>query len=128
MDQATPEVHGASIVIVEDDASLLAALTFALGADGFTVHGFAKAAPLLAAPIHADCMVVDLRLPDCDGLSLVARLRERGVSTPAILTTTNPDERTRRAAMESGVQIVEKPLVTGELRRWIDKLIASNRG
>jgi two-component system, LuxR family, response regulator FixJ len=115
-----------SIVIVEDDASLLGALVFALEADGFVVHAYGRAAPLLAVPVHADCMIIDLRLPDVDGLTLIKRLRDRGVRAAAILTTTNPDGRTRRWAADMGVEIVEKPLITGELRGRIDDLVASS--
>ncbi len=116
-----------SILIVEDDVSLLGALVFALEAEGFAVHAYGHGAPLLSAPIDADCMVVDMRLPDTDGLTLISRLRERGHWMPAILTTTNPDDRTRRAAEALGVRIVEKPLITEELRRRIDELVAANR-
>ena len=112
------------IVIVEDDVSLVGALTFALEADGFKVCSFTSARPLLEAPIGGDCMVVDLRLPDLDGLSLIAELRARGVTTPAILMTTNPGERCRAAAASARVAIVEKPLIGGDLRRRIDEAIA----
>jgi two-component system response regulator FixJ len=115
------------IVIVEDDVSLLAALVFALETEGFRIHAFGRGGPLLSAQIRADCLVVDMKLPDGDGLTLISRLRERGVWSPAILTTTNPDVRVRRRAEAMDVQIVEKPLMTGELRRRIDELVAENR-
>jgi two-component system, LuxR family, response regulator FixJ len=127
LDQTALSPHRASIVIVEDHASLLAALIFALEADGFLVHAFGRAEPLLSAPPHADCMVIDMRLPDVDGLTLISRLRDKGAWAPAILTTTSPDERTRRRAAEMGVEIVEKPLITGELRGRIGELLADNR-
>ncbi len=126
MDQPNQPLRKASIVIVEDDTSLLGALVFALEADGFAVHAYGRAAPLLAAPVHADCMVIDMRLPDLDGLTLIKRLRERGVWAPAILTTSNPDDRTQHWADDMGVLIVEKPLITGELRGRIDDLVAAN--
>jgi two-component system response regulator FixJ len=126
MDQPTEQPRPHSILIIEDDVSLLAALVFALEADGFTVFPFGRAGSLLSAPIHADCMVIDMRLPDLDGLTVVSRLRERGVWAPAILMTTNPDRRTRLAAEALGVQIVEKPLITGELLGRINQLIAAN--
>ena len=122
-----PQPRSKSILIVEDDASLLAALVFAFEADGFVVYAFGRGSPLLSAPVHPDCMVIDMRLPDTNGLTLVSRLRERGVWAPAILTTTNPDERIRRTAEAMGVQIVEKPLITGELRARIDELITANQ-
>jgi DNA-binding response OmpR family regulator len=112
-----------SVVVVEDDPSLLRALTFALEAEGLSVHSYRAGKALLSSPVHADCLVVDYRLPDLDGLSLIAALREKGVSSPAILTTTNPDQRTRRLAAAAGVAIVEKPLLTSELRSRIDELI-----
>ncbi len=127
MDQLTEQPKHPSILIVEDDAPLLASLVFALETDGFTVFPFGTAGPLLSAPIHVDCMVIDLRLPDLDGLTVVSRLRERRVWAPAILMTTNPDRRTRLAAEASGVPIVEKPLITGELLGRINQLIAANR-
>jgi DNA-binding response OmpR family regulator len=113
-----------SILIVEDDVSLRSALAFALEAEGMAVHVYSASKPLLASPVHTDCMVIDMRLPDLDGLSLIEQLRLCGVTAPAILITTNPDERTRLAAAAAGVSIVEKPLLTGELRRRIDELIA----
>jgi two-component system response regulator FixJ len=108
---------------VEDDASLLNALSFALEADGFSVHAFSSANPFLLAPIQADCMVIDLQLPDLDGLALIDRLRARQIWSPAILITTHPTERTRQGAAAAGVAIVEKPLVTGELRLRIDEVV-----
>jgi len=126
LDQPMQIPRGTSIVIVEDDASLLSALVFALEADGFLVHAFGRAGPLLFSPVHADCMVIDMRLPDVDGLTLIKRLRELGVQAPAILTTTSPTARTRRLAADMGVDIVEKPLITGELRVRIDELVAAN--
>jgi len=126
VDQPMQIPRSTSIVIVEDDVSLLSALAFALEADGFLVHAYARAEPLLSAPVHADCMVIDMRLPDLDGLTLIKRLRERGVRAPAILTTTSPTDRTRRWAADMGVEIVEKPLITGELRGRIDALVAAN--
>ena len=107
------------ITLVEDDASLLGALTFALEADGYAVAPYAAARSLLENPPESDCLVIDLRLPDMDGLSLINRLRALGPQPPAILITTNPDDRLRRAASAAHVAIVEKPLMGGELRRRI---------
>jgi DNA-binding response OmpR family regulator len=119
-----PSERRPRIVIVEDDSSLLGALTFALEADGFRVDAHASAETVLAADAEPDCLVIDLRLPGIDGLALIARLRERGIGAPAILITTNPDDRVRTAAAAAGATIVEKPLIGGELRRRIDEAVA----
>ncbi len=115
------------VTIVEDDVSLLGALAFALEAEGYAVRSFTTAEGLLRDTPHADCLVVDLKLPDMDGLTLIRRLRETDVMVPAILITTNPDERCRAAALAANVAIVEKPLISGELRRRIDEAIAGGQ-
>jgi DNA-binding response OmpR family regulator len=114
----------ARITLIEDDASLRGALAFALEAEGYEVATYPAAEPLLQRPPAAtDCLVVDLRLPDMDGLALIRCLRALGPKTPAILITTDPDRRCRRAAAAVGVEIVEKPLIGGELRQRIDAAI-----
>ncbi len=115
------------ITIVEDDRSLLGALAFALEAEGYEVKAYAAAAGLLAAPPQADCLVIDQKLPDMEGLTLIGRLRALGVDTPAILITTGPDERCRKAAAAAAVTIVEKPLVDGQLRRAIETAVRQAR-
>jgi DNA-binding response OmpR family regulator len=114
------------ITIVEDDVSLLGALAFALEIEGYEVKSHTTAADLLDRPCSANCLVVDLKLPDMDGLTLIAKLRAGGVAAPAILITTNPDDRCRHAAARAGVEIVEKPLIGGELRRRIEAALAAS--
>jgi FixJ family two-component response regulator len=109
----------ARVVIVEDDASLLGALAFAMRADRYEVSAYRTANRALAAHQACDCLVVDLRLPDMDGLTLIDELRARGIHAPAILITTSPDERSRRRASRADVAIVEKPLLDGRLGRQI---------
>jgi FixJ family two-component response regulator len=127
MSEPVPQSRRPTVVIVEDDSPLSGALKFALEAEGFDIRSYTAAAPLIERPVVADCLVVDLRLPDMDGLSLIAKLRERGINAPAILITTNPDERCRDAAKAAGVQIVEKPLIDEELRRRISEAIDGAR-
>jgi len=127
LDQPVAGQQTPRILLVEDDSALRGALAFALGTEGFTVETFACAEDLLASPVAGDCMVVDLKMPGLDGLALIGELRLRGNLTPAILITTNPDARSRRAARAAAVEIVEKPLLTGELRRRIDELVAGDR-
>ena len=126
MDQVAQIPRRPTLLVVEDDISLRSALTFDLETDGFVVRAYADARPVLAGPGDVDCMIVDMRLPEVDGLTLIGKLREKGVWAPAILITTNPDHRVRRVADAMGVQIVEKPLIGGELRRRIDELLTAS--
>ena len=122
MSDAPP--HRPRVTIVEDDVSLLNALSFALEEEGFAVSPYDRGRDLLDRPQATDCLVVDLKLRDADGLTLITELRELGLSPPAILITSNPDDRCRRRAADAGVEIVEKPLIGAELGGRIADLIA----
>jgi DNA-binding response OmpR family regulator len=111
---------------VEDDRALRAALTFAFEAEGYRVKPYARAAEVvLAAPstLAADCLIIDYRLPGMGGLGLLAALRERAITTPAILITSNLDERRRRRALALDAEIIEKPLVTDELHHRVRQIV-----
>ncbi len=111
------------VLVVDDDPALLGALTFALEAEGYRVCSCADAAAALRAPADQfDCLVIDYRLPDLDGMELGQRLRGVGVTAPMILITSNPDARCRARAARSGAVIVEKPLLGDRLLRQIRAL------
>jgi FixJ family two-component response regulator len=111
---------------VEDDGFLCAALAFAFEADGYRVRRYLDACELLREPEAArdsDCLIIDHRLPCMDGLALLSALRRRRVTTPAILITSHPDARCRGQARLAEVDIVEKPLITDELRHRVRQIV-----
>ncbi len=115
------------VIIVDDDEALLGALKFSLETEGYEALAFSRESDLLEDPgalKQAACLVIDYRLEVLDGLGLLATLRRMGVQAPAILVTTDPDERCLRGAIEMGAVIVEKPLMTDALSREIRALIA----
>ena len=60
-------------------------------------------------------LVVDYHMPAMNGLEVVAQLRERRISIPAILVTSHPNENIRSRAAAAGVPIVEKPFLGSRL-------------
>ena len=57
------------------------------------------------------CLVVDYRMPDMDGFELISGLRERQVSLPVILITSQVNADLRQRAIEAGFfDVLEKPL------------------
>jgi len=109
------------VLVIDDDAAVLASLKFALEIEGFAVEVFRSAEELLDRPLPdaSACLVVDYRLPAMDGVDLVSTLRGRGVEVPAILITTNPSAKLRHRADEAGLAIVEKPLLGNTLAEAI---------
>ena len=113
------------VILVDDDAAVLAALTFAFETGGYEVEAFADAESLLAAPARAcACFVVDQHLPGIEGVVLLERMRARGERAPLVLITTNPTAATRRRASAAGAEIVEKPLLGDALRLKVGQLTA----
>ena len=115
----TPPGRPFRIAVVENDAPLLSALAFALEAEGWEVSTFQSATEALARIGPVDCLLVDDKLPQMDGLTLIVRLRERGVTAPAVLIAGRLDPRRPRRAAAAGIAIVEKPLVAEELTQRI---------
>jgi FixJ family two-component response regulator len=114
----------AILILVDDDAPVLAALTFAFEVDGYRVRAFADAESLLDEGnlSQPGCLILDYKLPGLDGLELLKRLRSRGVDMPAVLITT-PTPAVRAAAAAANVPVVAKPLLTTALRETVRRLL-----
>lgn len=100
------------VIVVDDDEAVLAAISFSLAVEGFEVAAYRSGEAVSRNKTwpRRGCLVIDYHLPGRNGLELVADLRGRGISLPAILMTTNPSDAVRRLAAETGVGIVEKPI------------------
>ena len=109
--------RNATVAIIEDDAAVRNALAFSLQTDGLSVRAYECAEDLLkdALLVEIECLVVDYKLPNMNGLDLLRELRRRDISAPAILIATEPSAAVRAATGLMGVSIVEKPLLTEEL-------------
>ncbi len=106
------------LVIVDDDPRLRDLLERYLRQEGFHVRGVANAAGLdqALARGHVDLIVLDLMLPDEDGLSICRRLRGSGVRTPIVMLTAKGDEIDRIVGLEIGADdYLPKPCNPREL-------------
>ena len=122
--------RNATVAIIEDDAAVRNALAFSLQTDGLSVRAYGCAEDLLKDPfaVEIDCLVVDYRLPNMNGLDMLKELRRRGIDAPAILIATEPSPAVRAAVGLMGASIVEKPLLTEELYDLIALELRSRRG
>ena len=102
------------ILLVEDEDSIAEPLAAGLRREGFEVERAATAADALAAA-PADLVLLDLRLPDGDGLDVCRELRTRG-DTPIIVVTARGEESDRVVGLELGADdYVVKPFGLREL-------------
>jgi DNA-binding response OmpR family regulator len=110
------------ILLVEDDPDLARELTDALERRGMTVD-LARDTEEGAAFLHAgahDALLLDLGLPDGDGLALLRSLRARGMTRPVLLLTARGTVEARIAGLNAGADdYLVKPFDTDELHARI---------
>jgi len=103
----------ATVLVVDDDPSVLQALARLMRADGFRVRTFDRPGALLASemPTTNACMLVDVHLPEMNGFQLCKALAETGRGLPAIMITGRDDAETRRMIeREHPVAALFKPI------------------
>lgn len=113
-----------NVFIVEDDASIRDALSLLLGLRGFSVSIFADAESFVSAyrPEWNGCMLIDIRMPGMDGLTLQAWLAERGCHMPVIVMTGHGDVGSARKAFRAeAIDFLEKPIDQGRLLQAIEE-------
>jgi FixJ family two-component response regulator len=106
------------VYVVDDDYDVRTSLRFLLETEGFDVRTFRNGAALLGSSTRdrADCLVVDYKMADLDGLELATRLRRLEVKTPIILITGYPDQSIPAKASSAGIcQVLLKPNLEGNL-------------
>ena len=83
----------AEIVLVDDDANILASVRIALEADGFRVRSYTDGHSALSALENqpADIGVFDIKMPRMDGLELLRKLRQNS-AMPVVFLTSKDDE------------------------------------
>ena len=105
-------MEAALVHIVDDDASLRAALDSLFRSVGLQVRGHGSVADFLAAPRDdlPGCLVLDVRLPGISGLDFQDRLDELGIALPAVLMSGHGDIPMSVRAMKAGaVDFLAKP-------------------
>ena len=116
------------VYIVDDDFDVRTSLRFLLETEGFEVRTFRSGVALLGSATRnrADCLVVDYKMAELDGLELALRLRRLEVSTPIILITGYPDENIAAKASLAGVrEVLLKPNLEGNLVDCVRNAIAT---
>jgi len=105
------------VVLIEDEPQIRRFLRATLGSQGYRLHEASTAEEGLieAATRQPDVVVLDLGLPDVDGLEVIRRLREWS-KVPIIVLSARGQESDKVAALDAGADdYVSKPFAVGEL-------------
>jgi FixJ family two-component response regulator len=119
------------ISIIDDDASIRAAIGNLLQSLGYVVHTFESAEEFLRSD-HMDataCVVADVNMPAMSGVELLVHLRSRDQRVPFIFITAFPDERIRARAFNAGaLGFLTKPFDRGHLIACLEQALRPGDG
>ena len=107
----------AKVLIVDDEQAIRRFLRTSLSAQGYEVHEAAKGedAVLQAANIQPDLIILDLGLPDTNGIEVTKRIRE-WAKTPILILSVQDQDTEKIAALDAGADdYLTKPFSVGEL-------------
>ncbi|WP_298620680.1 response regulator [uncultured Zoogloea sp.] len=119
-----------TVFIVDDDPSVRDALGLLLGIHDYRVAMFADADSYLRAfkPHWRGCLLLDIRMPGMDGLTLQRTLLDQGASLPVVIMTGHGDVDSARAAFRAqAVDFLEKPIDEGRLLAAIGEAFSRQR-
>jgi two-component system, LuxR family, response regulator FixJ len=108
-----PVVH-----VLDDDEAVRDSLDMLLTLAGFTVRTWSSPTVFLEgdAPREPGCLLVDIRMPEMDGITVLSHLRARGDAMPVIVMTGHGDVPLAVQAMRTGASdFLEKPLAKAQL-------------
>ncbi len=98
-------MNGGEIVfVVDDEASVRTAVRRLMSSAGFRTEAFGSAREFLAGSRHegVGCLVLDVQMPEMDGLELEAELRRIGYALPIVFISAHTDALKRARAINGG--------------------------
>jgi len=109
--------------IVDDEDAIRRSASFMLRTSGFDTRTYQSGVEFLKEVKRADpgCVLLDVRMPEMDGLEVQRELNDRGVSLPVIVLTGHGDISIAVQAMKAGaVDFLEKPFEKNQLMVALD--------
>jgi DNA-binding response OmpR family regulator len=114
------------VLLVDDDAEICQFLETLLGLEGFETRTAPSAAEAMAGAAEAQIVLLDVAMPDVDGLELCRRMRAGGFRGPVLVVSARPGPDLPRKAAEAGANgFVRKPFDNAELVGRIRALLAA---
>jgi two-component system response regulator FixJ len=101
------------ICVVDDDPSIADSTRYLIDSFGFRSKAFASAREFLSSRHlqEASCLILDIRMPEMDGLELQHRLAETNKRVPIVFLTAYADDSEEKRAREGGaVAVLHKPV------------------
>jgi two-component system response regulator FixJ len=120
---AEPVIH-----VIDDDAGVRDSLCLLLESMNYRTRAFESGIALLAAAttLEPGCLLLDVRMPELDGVSVLERLRKDGMTLPVVIMTGHGDVPLAVRAMKAGAaDFVEKPFSQETIRETLSRALVS---
>ena len=111
------------VYMVDDDEAVRRSTSFMLKTSGYKVETYTSGVAFLKDARHAEpgCVLLDVRMPEMDGLAVQKELKARGIDLPVIVMTGHGDVSVAVEAMKAGaVDFIEKPFEKSVLLAALD--------
>lgn len=126
-----PEPDERLVAIVDDDASVRQSSHRLIRSFGFSAEAFGSAEEFLESgrAVSTGCLILDVRMPEVDGLELQRRLIASGLQIPIIFVTGRASEEEERRALRAGaVAFLRKPVGRETLLRVVQTVFERSAG
>ena len=119
-----------NILVIDDEVQIRRLLEITLSASGYKIHeaSTAREGLALAATVQPALIILDLGLPDSDGIEVLQKLREWYEKPIIILSVRNSEEDIVQALDKGANDYLTKPFHTGELLARIRVTIRQSQG
>ncbi len=115
-------ITGGTVFLLDDEPGMVKALTRLLKAEGFTVRAFTSVKTFLESyhPEATSCLVLDVAMPELNGLELQKRLTQAGILLPIVFLTGHGDIPMSVQAIKAGaLDFLTKPVRDSDLLRAV---------
>ena len=123
-----------TIHLVDDDEAVRRSVSFTLRTSNYLVTTYASGVEFLdkARTVAPGCILLDIRMPEIDGLEVQRRLKDMGILLPVVIMTAHGDVSIAVQAMKLGaVDFIEKPFekisLLGAIEAGLDRLQEADR-
>jgi two-component system, LuxR family, response regulator FixJ len=113
--------------VIDDDESVRRSVAFMLGHEGYKILSYASGVEFLKVAKHLErgAVLLDIRMPEMDGLEVQDELTKSGIDMPVIILTGHGDVGLAVKAMRAGsVNFIEKPYEKAILLSALDEAFA----